>query len=448
MSEPLHIDPEVLRQLAAQHDQVANDIWQWAEPPHDWLRRFPETYGKIAWPVEKALHEYYDARQRAGRALAVQHRDTADILRQTADDLVGTDGELAKGILGGSDPTGGGGPVVMGSPGLLGSPPAPGTPASAAESPMPETPASPVGRSLPGDTAHPDALGPIPTGGDPAATPGALPTAVTARGGAGAPPSDPDLVAMTPSANISDTEQNSVTVPATGAPGLASTTGELVGAGPWPPGAPSEHTGPTPPGGGPDSAVPLPVPAPFAAAVAAASDRDAGTGHVVNEPVNEDLALARTLLSAVLAAVDTPVVGLTWAASVMRGPSGPHVLLTSNEGRGWLPPGLYLPVGITTPWSWDELLGPEPAAAWEGVADPARVLAEFALAFGRRTDAELTALVSSGPIDAALRTALPTAAVADLVGPAYDLDLRVAASDAVDRLGLAGSAAARETVAA
>ncbi|WP_217998111.1 hypothetical protein, partial [Nocardia paucivorans] len=53
----------------------------------------------------------------------------------------------------------------------------------------------------------------------------------------------------------------------------------------------------------------------------------------------------------------------------------------SNEGRGWLPTDLYLPREVTTPWMWSVAEG----AAWEGVADPARILAEFALAWGAKS---------------------------------------------------------------
>ncbi|WP_067721543.1 hypothetical protein [Nocardia yamanashiensis] len=149
-----------------------------------------------------------------------------------------------------------------------------------------------------------------------------------------------------------------------------------------------------------------------------------------------DLEVARTLLGAVLAATENSAVGLAWAVSVMRGPDGPVVFLTSNEGRGWLPAGIHLPSGISTPWQWDRTLGPRVTSAWEGVADPARVLAEFGRVWGPASESALTALVSSGPIDPSLQAALEGVATEGLVGPAYDLDLRIPTPGSVDRLDL------------
>ncbi|MEV0032761.1 hypothetical protein [Nocardia sp. NPDC050793] len=195
------------------------------------------------------------------------------------------------------------------------------------------------------------------------------------------------------------------------------------------------------------------VPTPFAAAVAAAKDKATGAGYVVGDEVNDDLVLARTLLGAVLAAVDGSVVGLSWAVAVMRGPSGTGVFITSNEGRGWLPAGLFLPHEVSTPWLWDEVLGADDgdgraSVRWEGISDPARILVEFAEMWGPLADARLSALASSGPIDSSLRARLDEVAVAGMVGPTFDIDLRVPASGTADRLRVAGSAPALENAAA
>src|SRR5207248_1784596 len=144
-------------------------------------------------------------------------------------------------------------------------------------------------------------------------------------------------------------------------------------AGVGPVGTNSYGAGPTPPPGGPGSdggdTPPLMMPTPFAAAVAAAKERENEPAHVVNGDADNDLIIARTLLAAVLAVVEDSVAGTTWAVSVMRGPEGAGVFLTSNEGRGWLPAGLFLPREVSSPWLWDEILdGHGEGSPWEGVS--------------------------------------------------------------------------------
>ncbi|MEV0360922.1 hypothetical protein AB0H71_33175, partial [Nocardia sp. NPDC050697] len=257
-----------------------------------------------------------------------------------------------------------------------------------------------------GATGHP--AGSAPVSGDPAAT-SAAPTGATAPSGAGVAPPVP----LAPLAAGPDDHR----------PQNGANRGEAVPA--------------------------APLPTPFAAAVAQARQDAAEPGHVVGAAVDDDLVLARTLLAGVLAATEAAV-GTTWAVAVLRGPAGAGVFITSNEGRGWLPAGLHLPREISTPWLWDALLAtPEHGGSpWEGIADPARVLAEFALAWGAKANAGLSALASSGPIDPGLRLRLGGTAIADHVGPAYDLDLRVPTPDTTDRLGLAGSIAGLESATA
>ncbi|MEV0359721.1 type VII secretion target, partial [Nocardia sp. NPDC050697] len=95
MPESMNIDPAVLRQLAAQHDRIAQDTREWGKPPAEWLANFLPTYGKIAQPVYEALGRYYDARQRAAENLAREHDDTAAALRASADTYEQTDADLA-----------------------------------------------------------------------------------------------------------------------------------------------------------------------------------------------------------------------------------------------------------------------------------------------------------------------------------------------------------------
>ncbi|WP_433202555.1 hypothetical protein ACQP1G_12485 [Nocardia sp. CA-107356] len=152
---------------------------------------------------------------------------------------------------------------------------------------------------------------------------------------------------------------------------------------------------------------------------------------MLGERVDGDLVLARTLLGGVLTVVDSSVIGLEWAVSIMRHSGGINAFVTSNEGRSWLPAGLYLPREISTPWMW-EVADP----AWEGVSDPARVLAEFGAAWGRRTGAKVTAIVSSQSIDSAMRAQLREVPMEGPVSASSAMDLSAAAAGLADRFGL------------
>ncbi|GAA5104430.1 type VII secretion target [Nocardia iowensis] len=408
MAENLDIDTAEFRRWAAGHDRLSAEIRDWAKPPAEWLASFESTYGKIAEPVRVALERYYGARELAGLNLAQRHADTATMLREAADafdrndadsgamiSLAGGDMErLASGdpafALPGSGGPSGGGPVgprlddrqVTGGPGLIPVPLGDTGSSTGVGSPPPDGRAT----GTPGVTAAPGATTPAPAGG---------------------PVLPPPPLSMVPGATSGPAGERAQ--PPLGSSGVTAET---------------------------------PVPTPFAAAVAAAKDRAAEPSYVVGEDVDDDLVVARTLLSAVLAAVGPSVVGLSWAVSVMRGPAGMGVFITSNEGRGWLPAGVFLPRGVSTPWDWEEALGSDPGAggsAWEGVADPARVLVEFGLEWGAKAGARLTALASAGTIDPGLRARLSDVPTAGLVRPFAEPDLRVPSADTIDRLGLTGS---------
>ena len=433
----MNIDPAVLRQLAQQHEQVGRDTLAWAEPPHAWLASFQSTYGTIADPVRQALVKYYGARERAGKALAQEHFNTAQSLRDSADSYENADHDMASRFRNIGQEFGGphSGPT--------------------SDSMGPNTHHTPP----PGGPGGPGAPGGGPGGGPvstdtpmaPAASNGSTPTSAGPGGPGGASGSP---------AMISHPDQTTTTAGTSGA--TAGTTPSSISAGPLGsgPGVGPMYTGSAddrgsgsgqPPTGatatGDATPMPLPVGTPFASAVAAAKDKEAEPAYVVGNTVNDDLVLARTLLSSVLAAVDSPV-GMAWAVAVMRGPGGAGVFITSNEGRGWLPARLYLPREVSTPWLWDEVLGPDAStSSWESVSDPARVLVEFGLAWGPKANASLSALVSSGPIDPGLRAQLNNVAMEGLVGPTYDVDLREFTPDTADRLGLVGSPTALQSVA-
>ncbi|MEV0367391.1 type VII secretion target [Nocardia fusca] len=454
MPEWLDIDPAVLRQLALQHDQVAAETREWAQPPSEWLANFEPTYGKIANPVKEALERYYDARLRAGEALAREHEQTAASLRESADAYERTDAEAAASVNRSGEDIGGrvgtfGDPVTagfapnstapnsqMGAPVVTGpgagagfgpsTPPEQMNPAAAANGAGQGPSGAPPGQSQNGSAA-----------GGVTATPGTVP-ATEHTAGAGTAPAGNNAVSGAPS--------GAGTVPPGGAlvgglPGVGAGSGDDRGTTTTPAGGANAQDG---------TAVPVAgAPTPFNSAVSSAKDKEAEPAYIVGDAVNEDLLIAKTLLQAVLAATDEAV-GITWAVAVLRGPAGAGLFITSNEGRGWLPAGLFLPRQVSTPWLWDELLGAdgEVAAPWEGISDPARTLAEFGRVWGAKANAVLSAIASSGPIDPGLRSRLSEVAMQGLVEPGSDLDLRVLTPDTTDRLGLTGSGPALESVAA
>ncbi|WP_330232511.1 type VII secretion target [Nocardia sp. NBC_00508] len=437
----MEIDPAVLRQLASQHDQVARDTREWAKPPADWLANFLPTYGKIAFPVYEALEKYYDARQRAGDALAGEHERTRDSLLASAEAYEDADDEF--------------GSQIRQAGGLIDGSPLPVAPAGpSSDSPGPDGSTPPFTPPPGGPPGGPTAVGPDgtqnnnPLGTTPGESNGATPSSTATPSGPVTAPTDSSGGAP----NATGTTSTSTGPSSTGVTAPAGTGVPPTGAGPLYSSADDRGSAQPPSGatGRPDlPPMPLPVTTPFGAAVAAAKDKEAEPAYVVGGQVNDDLVLAKTLLGSVLAAVDSPV-GMAWSVAVLRGPGGVGVFITSNEGRGWLPAGLYLPREVSTPWNWDELLteGDGSGSPWEGVTDPARVLAEFGLAWGAKANAQLSALVSSGSIDPGLRSRFSDAAMEGLVGPSYDVDLREFTPDTADRLGLTGSIAALEHVSA
>ncbi|RDI54550.1 type VII secretion target [Nocardia mexicana] len=449
MPDSMDIDPDVLRELAEQHYRVADDTEAWAEPPQSWLDSFIDSYGTIAAPVKRALDDYYNARKNAGYALAGQHRKTGDSLRAAADEFERVDNESAR-QLGRAGEENGSGPQLQ-TP-TQHQPPAVG-PGDSSTAPPPSGVGTPVGDTPAGAVPPGATQAGAPNGAAPGVD-GATPSDTAAAGedsqgpGVGAAQAGGVNGAAVPTGSA---------VPggsAVTAPGGVPPTVSAGSGGPGGPGSgPADDRSAQPPTGatGRTDLPPMPIPTPFAAAVSAAKEKEAEPAYMVGDAVDNDLLLARTLLSAVLAAVDSSVLGLNWAVAVMRGPAGAGVFITSNEGRGWLPAELFLPREVSTPWVWDEFLADgsgDAGSPWEGVADPARVLVEFGLSWGAKANARLSALVSSGAIDSGLRTRFSDVPMEGLVGAAYDVDLRVFTPDTADRLGLVGSVESLEHVSA
>ncbi|WP_141717300.1 hypothetical protein [Nocardia altamirensis] len=179
-------------------------------------------------------------------------------------------------------------------------------------------------------------------------------------------------------------------------------------------------------------------------AVAAAMAAAAAPTFMVGERVDGDLQLARTLLADVLAVSEPIAPWLRWAVAVLRHSGGVSACVTSNEGRGWIPAGIFLPNAVSTPWVW--ALADD--SAWEAVADPARILAEFGLAWRRKFGGRLTALASSAPVEERLLEQLPGVSVVSPVPAATVSTLAEPGSDLRDRLGVVGSRQLQDRAAA
>jgi len=180
--------------------------------------------------------------------------------------------------------------------------------------------------------------------------------------------------------------------------------------------------------GGPGSAALL------RSVVGSAMASEAGPAFEVGgNRVDGHLVLARTILGGILAAVESAWYGIGFAVAVLRRPGGGvTAFVTSNEGRGWLPSGLYLPREISTPWRW---VGSN-YSGWEEISDPARILAEFTVERRSRSDARLAALVSSEPIDTGMRRQLGETALEGRVAASAAMPLGTPGPGLVDRLGL------------
>lgn len=459
MSDYINLEPDELRRTAADEDRLAGKIRAWGQIPDGWLKEFPDGYGTIAHPVHKALTEYYNRRHEKAERLADTHEKTRDELLAAAQRMEDSDlgsGEQVRRSDDGYSPSTAHSPTV---------PPAfipPTRPAPSA----PVVNDSPPGRppTVPQPTkahsftpdSHPGPVAPTtsPPGGDRipggpiSAQTGMQPSSTTysaftpprTQSGSPTPPAGAVSAPMTNGAAFARGPGTDMPVPAS----ISGTTVDSSTASPSYAPTVAAH-----PGG--QATMPRPIPTGlFSAARTVAAERRAFPLFVVGESPDDDLALARTLLAAVLAAVQHSTSGAEWAASVIRTPIGAVTLLTSTEGRGWLPAGLYLPGEIIHPWRWKNMAldraGRAAIDSFEGTADPARILAEFGILAARRSRGHTSALVSSTDIDEGLRTALGNDVATERFVTASEaaVDLSTPGPGLLDRLAVAGSDAMRE----
>lgn len=438
MPDYIEFDPESHRTVATQHGLHAAYLRKWGQVPQGWLDDFPNQYGTIAHQVHGALTTYYNNRQANVEQQALNHEGARDILLTAAQAVPNADQDhgqqIAKaGSFGGGAPSGG---------------PTPGMPTAPLSSGPPTSTRSVV-QSGP--------LSPMPSGSDLPDQTGQTPLPSTGPG--------PQLNGGAPvngSAPLSGSAFAGNTGAGTAPIGTAPLEGVPVGGVPI--GAAPVTLEIGEPGDGRSVAAAItdtfqarvartmPPPlttGPFAAAAHATKTgktKQATPLFVVGHTVDDDFVLAHTLLAAILAATADSAPGLEWAVAVLRTPIGPFVLLTSTEGRGWLPPGLFLPSEVTIPWKWDLLLGAaarEAIAKLEGTDDPARMLAEMVAEFlsSGGAGARITALVSSTTIPDDLIAALDDdVALQDGVSAAESvIDFTSPGDGLVDRLTLGGS---------
>ncbi|WP_131829369.1 hypothetical protein [Mycobacteroides abscessus] len=112
----------------------------------------------------------------------------------------------------------------------------------------------------------------------------------------------------------------------------------------------------------------------------------------------------------VLAPAMAGMPGLLVAAAVVRVPGGiPQVVITTNEGAGYLPQGCYLPSTMTHAFFDVDQLDFD--NKWFGWVDPARTLVDYVTVRSAAVsgEVELLGLASSGLVSADVKTAFPQA---------------------------------------
>lgn len=449
MPDYLDIEPDQLRKMAAQHQRRADELRRWGKIPKEWLEEFPSGYGSIADQLHGALHDYYQRRHDNAERHAKAHENTRDQLLAAAAALENGDGAGGRHIThagenpapSGPSPAGPTGPGESRVPGGVRS----DLPTTHETEPGRGAPRAPVTNHAPTGLGRVGSSDPVlssaPASGAPHSTNTFAPVFTPATGATEAVPHTPaDSEAVTGSP--ADAHFSASGVSPISEPGVQGPLSSGSGVAEFPVAGPVAN--PTAGSGAPHAALPALRIGPLTAALGNTAAPRGRHPLVVGATIDDDMSLARTLLGAVLAAVGPSYQSLGWAVGILRRPDGPMILLTSSEGRGWLPPGLFLPSEVVVPWRWDSVLGTagmEAISTYEGIADPARILAEFGLRAGRRRRSRISALASSSGISDEVRTAL---------GADVAFEGNVAAAESVvdfsrpgqglsDRLGSAGS---------
>ena len=94
-------------------------------------------------------------------------------------------------------------------------------------------------------------------------------------------------------------------------------------------------------------------------------------------------------------AVNYPI---EWAVGVFRSPSGTETVITSNDGAGYIPAGVFVPRSVRV-LATDPLVDDHFRQLWFGWSDPARVLVEYAT-LRAELGWRLVAAATTGPLTA------------------------------------------------
>ena len=98
-----------------------------------------------------------------------------------------------------------------------------------------------------------------------------------------------------------------------------------------------------------------------------------------------------------------------WAVGVFRSPSGTETVITSNDGAGYIPAGVFVPRSVRV-LATDPLVDDDFRQLWFGWADPAQILVEYAALrakWGWRLVAAASTLATPALRDAGVEHAPP-----------------------------------------
>lgn len=112
-----------------------------------------------------------------------------------------------------------------------------------------------------------------------------------------------------------------------------------------------------------------------------------------------------------LAPAIIPVPGLVLATAVVGSQGSPQIVITTNDGDGWLPEGFFLPPNMLHALV-DLNFHPDYREKWFGWADPARALIDYVEMRNQQSDqrpVKLLGLASMGPLSEQTKTSFPQA---------------------------------------
>lgn len=346
-----------------------------------------------------------DAMSATGGAPLTQAPSVMPTPRQPAASPLGSGGMPSMGSLGGGGMGSGGMPKL---PGNLGS--------GSGVSGMGANPLNGVLGQMPGGTGGLPSAGGVSGAGGGAGSPAAAAFSQGLSTGAGigggmssAPPptaGSPSAAAL--SAGASHAAPNAAAVSASPGAGVVPTVGQagavtpavVTGAGTGSSGTPMI----LPPGsmGPPAATVPPPAAATMPAGTGGSTSTAAATSSATTPAANAgatlipasvvaagqtaaaqerrespDAAAAKELAWKLQHAAELVRYPIDWAVGVFRSPSGTETVITSNDGAGYIPAGVFVPRSVHV-LSEDPLVDEAFRQLWFGWSDPARVLIEYA----------------------------------------------------------------------